>query len=57
MFDGNLPISGYRKRLRFIRRETPAGKARLGETPQAQGAEGRTARGKRVPVVEIDGIN
>ncbi len=37
------------------RYETPAGKAHPGETPQAQRRRGgsRTARGKRVPGVEI----
>ncbi|MDQ7863848.1 hypothetical protein RCO48_30595 [Peribacillus frigoritolerans] len=36
--------------------QTPAGKACPGETPQAQRCRGgfRTARGKRVPVVEIN---
>jgi len=36
--------------------ETPAGKARQRETPQAQRRRGgsRTARGKRVPGVEIN---
>ena len=36
--------------------ETPAGKASPGETPQAQRRRGgsRTARGKRVPVEEIN---
>ncbi|MFJ7363118.1 hypothetical protein ACIQWQ_03235 [Peribacillus frigoritolerans] len=39
-----------------VRYETPAGKASPGETPQARGAEeaSRTARGKRVPEVEIN---
>ncbi|CAH0153001.1 hypothetical protein P9D56_11890 [Peribacillus simplex] len=32
----------------------PAGKACPGETPQAQRRRGRTARGRRVPGVEID---
>ncbi|MGE7682476.1 hypothetical protein [Bacillus simplex] len=38
------------------RYETPAGKARLRETPQAKKRRGgsRTARGKRVPEVEIN---
>ncbi|MEB2493386.1 hypothetical protein SOP93_19770, partial [Peribacillus frigoritolerans] len=38
------------------RYETPAGKASPGETPQAQRRRGgsRTARGKRVPEVEIN---
>ena len=36
------------------RYETPAGKARLGETPQAKAEEAPTARGKRVPRVEIN---
>ncbi|MEP9405995.1 hypothetical protein ABKP09_06645 [Peribacillus frigoritolerans] len=33
--------------------DTPAGKACPRETPQAQRRRGRTARGKRVPEVEI----
>ncbi|TDL88212.1 hypothetical protein E2R55_13480 [Vibrio vulnificus] len=39
------------------RRETPAGNASPGETPQAQKSRGgsRTARGKRVPRVESNG--
>ncbi len=39
------------------RHETPAGNASPGETPQAQKRRGgsRTARGKRVPGVEING--
>jgi len=40
-----------------VRCETPAGKASPRETPQAQRRRGgsRTARGKRVPGVEING--
>ncbi len=38
--------------------ETPAGNARLRETPLAESRGGsRTARGKRAPVVERSGLN